>query len=428
MEELYALYQDSTGVCTDTRKLLSGQLFFALKGPNFDGNSYASKALEAGARAAVVDRRDLQGKPGMYFVEDVLKTLQDLGTHHRRQMPARVIALTGSNGKTTTKELITAVLSTTYKTQSTQGNLNNHIGVPLTLLSLKKETEYLVVEMGANHQGEIASLSAIAEPDLGLITNYGKAHLEGFGGVEGVIKGKSELFEFLKAHKRHVFMRADDPIQQEKLADYVHKIGYTEHDNPDFYRIERLEKEGPVSLQLEGIEIRSQLPGAFNFYNCAMAALIGRYFNVPLERIKGAIESYLPDNMRSQIMKKGSYTVLLDAYNANPSSMAAAIESLLTTQAETRVAILGDMLELGEDSIKEHQSMGDLLEDERIHTAFLIGPFFQEVKSRHRQFANFEEFRDSHMVHELPEDSLILIKGSRAMKLERVLDVLDSPR
>ncbi len=425
MEELYQLFQNSTGVCTDTRKLKAGELFFALKGPNFDGNAYAGLAMDSGAHAAVVDRQDLRGKPGMYYVEDALKALQDLGTHHRRHMPARVIALTGSNGKTTTKELIYGVLASTYRTQSTQGNLNNHIGVPLTLLTLKEETEFLVVEMGANHQGEIALLSSLAEPDFGLITNYGKAHLEGFGGVEGVIKGKSELFEFLKAHDKHVFMRADDPIQVEKLAGYIKKIGYTEHDNPDHYRIERVVKDGPVALRIEGVFIQSQLPGDYNFYNCAMAALIGRYFNVPLERIKEAIESYAPDNMRSQIMKKGSYTVLLDAYNANPSSMAAAIESLLTTQAESRVAILGDMLELGEDSAKEHQAMADLLEDERIDRAFLIGPYFAGVNSRHNRFQSFEEFRSYWPQAGLQYNALILIKGSRGMELERVLDMLE---
>jgi len=424
MEGLYNLFVQSRGVCTDTRKLVNGQLFFALRGPNFDGNTYAAEALESGASAAVVDDPELRGRPGMHYVEDVLTALQWLGTHHRRQMPARVIALTGSNGKTTTKELMFGVLSSTYRTQATQGNLNNHIGVPLTLLSLKEDTDYLIVEMGANHQKEIAALSAIAEPDFGLITNFGKAHLEGFGGVEGVIKGKSELYDFLIAHNRHVFMRADDPIQMKKLSGYARKIGYTETVNPGYYRIERLGGQGRVSLRMEGVDIRTQLPGAYNFYNCAIAALVGRYFNVPLERIKSAIEAYVPDNMRSQVLHKGGYTILMDAYNANPDSMSAAVQNLLSTPSESRVAILGDMFELGEQSAEEHQAIAGKLEDERIDRAFLIGPYFAEVNSRHNRFQSFEEFSNYWPHAGLQKNALILIKGSRGMALERVLGLL----
>lgn len=426
MNELYTLFRNSNGVCTDTRKLKPGALFFALRGPNFDGNRYASLALSSGATAAVVDDSSLKGQEGMYYVEEVLKALQELGTYHREQMPARVIALTGSNGKTTTKELIHGVLASTYRTQATQGNLNNHIGVPLTLLSLQPETEYLIVEMGANHQGEIRKLSAIARPDFGLITNFGKAHLEGFGGVQGVIKGKSELYDFLMANDRYVFMRADDPIQREKLASYPRKIGYTETGDTAFFRINRVEREGPIALSMDEQVIQSRLPGAYNFYNCAMAALIGRYFNVPIDRIQSAIEAYEPDNMRSQLMKKGSLTVILDAYNANPSSMAAAIQNLLTTAAEDRVAILGDMLELGEESEAEHQAMADLLNDERMAKAYLIGPHFSEVRSRHRCFGSFEDFAAAWPEISLPENGLVLIKGSRGMALERVLDLMDT--
>ena len=297
--EIYSLFLKHPRICTDSRHIVPGSLFFALKGPNFNGNAYAAEALERGAAYAIVDEPEFAVNDRCILVGDALKCLQDLGTHHRRQSKATIIALTGSNGKTTTKELISRVLNRKYNTLCTQGNLNNHIGVPLTLLRLEKETEMAVIEMGANHQGEIAFLSQLAEPDYGYITNFGKAHLEGFGGVEGVIKGKSELYTYLLGAGKHVLLNADDPIQREKLQGYDKKIGFSTSD-PDFFLIEDLGATPYVTLRVEGITIQTQLSGAYNFPNCAIAVLTGKRFDVPLSDIKEALEGYVPENNRSQ--------------------------------------------------------------------------------------------------------------------------------
>ena len=423
IEEIYSLFLKHPGICTDSRHIVPGSLFFALKGPNFNGNAYAAEALEKGAAYAIVDEADFAVNDRCILVGDALKCLQELGTHHRRQSKATIIALTGSNGKTTTKELISRVLKRKYKTLSTEGNLNNHIGVPLTLLRLEQETEMAVIEMGANHQGEIAFLSRLAEPDYGYITNFGKAHLVGFGGVEGVIKGKSELYEYLMGAGKQVLLNADDPIQREKLQAYSKKIGFSTSD-PDFYQIEDLGATPYVTLRVEGITIQTQLSGAYNFPNCAIAVLTGKRFDVPLSDIKEALEGYVPENNRSQLVQKDDLEIILDAYNANPSSMEVALRHLAGLKTEGKIAILGDMFELGEDSEKEHQAIADLSASLGIENLYLVGEAFSGIRTEAKQFRAFEDLADFLKAHPPEGPATLLIKASRGMALERLLDYL----
>lgn len=422
LEQLHAIFLAHPTVSTDTRKITENCLFFALKGPNFNGNSFANEALEKGAAYSIIDEKEHQTSERCLLVNDVLETLQKLATYHRNYSNAQIISLTGSNGKTTTKELIYAVLSKKYRTIATQGNLNNHIGVPLTLLSIKEDTEMAIVEMGANHQKEIAFLSQIAQPNFGYITNFGKAHLEGFGGVEGVIKGKSELYDYLMGNDEHVFMNADDAIQMEKLATYVKKIGFSA-ENPQYYNIALLASNPFVSIEVENLKIHTQLIGEYNFTNCCAAILMGKYFNVPLEDIKEAIESYAPQNNRSQIMEKNGLKIILDAYNANPSSMKVALENFKTMEGGYKTLILGDMFELGVDAAKEHQAIADLAEGFGFTKVLLVGENFFETKTLFKRFKNYEDFEVSLKEHPITEGTL-LIKGSRGMALERVLDLL----
>ena len=288
---------------TDTRIIKENSIFFALKGDNFNGNKYANEALKKGAAYVVIDEEEFNVSDNYILVDNVLETLQKLSSFHRNYYQTKVIALTGSNGKTTTKELINVVLSKKYKTIATQGNLNNHIGVPLTLLSIKEDTEIAIIEMGANHQKEIEFLASLTQPDFGYITNFGKAHLEGFGGIQGVIKGKSELYNYLTKHKKSIFLNADDPIQLEKLGSYIKKFGFSQN-NSQYFKIEFIGAKPFVEIKVVDFKINSQLIGSYNFTNCAAAILMGKYFNVQLEDIKNAIEGYSPENNRSQIIKK----------------------------------------------------------------------------------------------------------------------------
>ncbi|MGB7394631.1 MAG: UDP-N-acetylmuramoyl-tripeptide--D-alanyl-D-alanine ligase [Pricia sp.] len=417
-------------VSTDTRKIKEDSIFFALKGENFNGNAYAAEALEKGAAYAVVDEEKHAVSDRCILVGDALTVLQELATFHRNFSDAKVISLTGSNGKTTTKELINAVLSKKYRTIATQGNLNNHIGVPLTLLSIRSDTEIAIVEMGANHQKEIEFLSTIAQPDFGYITNFGKAHLEGFGGEEGVIKGKSELYTYLMENGKSIFLNADDPIQFEKLGSHIKKFGFSE-EKKEYYRISFDGADPFVSLKVEDQLIASQLIGSYNFTNCAAAILMGKYFNVPLVDIKYAIESYSPKNNRSQILEKNGHQIILDAYNANPTSMAAALKNFQQMPGRPKVAFLGDMFELGETAPMEHQAIADLAEQMHFEEVFLIGKnFFQtEVKptpaeTKLQKFNSFETVADYLEENQISEGSSILIKGSRGMALERILELL----
>lgn len=422
LEQLYALFLEHPTICTDTRKITENCLFFALKGPNFNGNEFAMDALEKGAAYAIIDEGAHKSSDRHVLCDNVLETLQQLATHHRNQCKAKIISLTGSNGKTTTKELIHSVISKKYRTIATKGNLNNHIGVPLTLLSIKEDTEIAIVEMGANHKREIAFLCGIAQPDFGYITNFGKAHLEGFGGVEGVIQGKSELYDHLMAHDKHIFMNADDPIQLEKLGTYIKKMGFSTKD-PQYYNIKFIDANPYVVLEAEGIRMETQLIGKYNFPNCCAAILIGKYFNVPLDGIKTAIESYQPQNNRSQILSKNGHEIVLDAYNANPTSMKAALENFSLMDAKNKILIIGDMFELGETAAEEHQMMADLTQKLGFDNVFLVGQNFFKTNAIAKKFQTFEDLKE-YVLKNPFEKGTFLIKGSRGMALERVLDLL----
>ena len=421
--KLHQIFLQFPTVCTDTRQIIEHCIFFALKGDTFNGNEYAEEALKKGASYAIVDEKKYAVSDRVILVDDVLKTLQKLATYHRNHSAAKVIALTGSNGKTTTKELINAVLSKKYETIATKGNFNNHIGVPLTLLSIKEDTEIAIVEMGANHLTEIEFLCSIAQPDFGYITNFGKAHLEGFGGVEGVIKGKSELYDYLTHHNRPIFLNADDPIQFKKLGSYIKKFGFTEH-NKEFYTIEFLGAAPYVSIQVEGTTIQSQLIGRYNFTNCCAAILIGKYFNVPIDSIKKGIETYVPQNNRSQIIEKNGREIILDAYNANPSSMKVALEHFSSLNGGPKIAFLGDMFELGATASIEHQNIAAESAELNLDRVFLIGENFFKTDTSFTKFKNFNDLESKFKNVKLPSRGKILIKGSRGMALERLLDLL----
>lgn len=421
LKQLHQFFLASGRVSTDTRKIDKGSLFFALKGPNFNANEFAKEALQKGASYAVIDEKAQKTSERMILVDDVLETLQSLAIYHRNYCQAKVISLTGSNGKTTTKELLHAVLATKFKTIATQGNLNNHIGVPLTLLSIKEDTEIAIVEMGANHQGEIAFLSGLAQPDFGYITNFGKAHLEGFGGVKGVIKGKSELYEYLISNNKYVFLNADDQIQKEKLATHIKKIGFSKTDH-QYFNIELKGVSPYVKLQFENILVKTNLVGEYNFTNCAVAILIGKYFNVEAEEIKTALEKYTPKNNRSQLLEKNGYHIVLDAYNANPSSMEVALKTFALRETTNKLVFLGDMFELGDDATTEHQNIADLCHSLRFKSVYLVGENFSKIQTDYRTFPSYENFKKNINFKNFPKGDM-LIKGSRGMAMERILDL-----
>lgn len=420
--ELYTIFKKHPVVCTDSRKITTDCIFFALKGENFNGNTYALEALKKGASYAVIDEEQYKTSANTILVENVLETLQKLANYHRNQLDIPIVSLTGSNGKTTTKELINVVLAKKYNTTATKGNLNNHIGVPLTLLSMNTDTEIGIVEMGANHQKEIAFLSSIAEPDFGYITNFGKAHLEGFGGVEGVIKGKSELYDYLKANDKFIFVNGNDAKQVERTLNSRH---YTFGDSERFdLKIDFLEANPMVQLQVQNQKIHSQLIGSYNFPNIAVAIAIGTYFKVPLSDIKDAIESYIPSNNRSQILHKKSNKIILDAYNANPTSMKAALNNFSGLTDSPKIAFLGDMFELGSTAHEEHQYINDYAASLDIDKIYLVGENFNRTKQTNTKVSIYKDF-DS-LKKDFPEikESTLLIKGSRGMALERILELL----
>ncbi|UTD15135.1 UDP-N-acetylmuramoyl-tripeptide--D-alanyl-D-alanine ligase [Tenacibaculum mesophilum] len=412
IEELYSLYITHGLVDTDTRTIRKNTLFFALKGENFNGNKFAEEAITNGASYAIIDEADYKTSEKLILVDNVLETLQKLANHHRNQLGIPVIALTGSNGKTTTKELINSVLSKKYKTTATLGNLNNHIGVPLTLLSMNKNTEVGIVEMGANHAKEIEFLSEIANPDYGYITNFGSAHLEGFGSLEGVVKAKSELYDYLRAKNKKVFVNPNDEKQIAKTKD-IESITFDES-------IKFIEANPFVKLSYNNTEILSNLIGAYNFANISAAITIGNYFNVTTELIKEAIESYVPSNNRSQVINTKTNRIILDAYNANPTSMKAALESFSKLQANNKTIILGDMFELGKYSSNEHQSIVNFIKELNLDEAFLIGENFYKTTTKYKRFNGFYEFEE-YIKNNQIESSTILVKGSRGMALERVV-------
>lgn len=419
--ELHFHFLNSNGVCTDTRSLKKGQIYFALNGENFDGNKFASNAIESGAVLAIIDEKEYAIEKAV-LVDNALALLQELATYHRNYLNLPIIGLTGSNGKTTTKELINAVLSEKYKTVATQGNLNNHIGVPLTLLSMDESTEIGIVEMGANHQGEIKMLSTIAQPNFGCITNFGKAHLEGFGGFEGVIKGKSELYDFLRNSDGIAFINDNDTIQKEKSIG-IKKITFGSTDS--HYSIMLGNSSGPIEVKTGDTIIKSQLIGSYNFSNIAIAIAIGHYFDLEAHSIKKGIEKYIPENNRSQIISRNGYHIILDAYNANPTSMVAALENLNLQESKNRIAFIGDMFEVGVTSKKEHQDILDIAATLNIDKLIAIGPDFGVSKKHENQevHCSYEAFSQS-FKYDVPQGTTILIKGSRGMKMERVLELL----
>ncbi|TRW25326.1 UDP-N-acetylmuramoyl-tripeptide--D-alanyl-D-alanine ligase [Flavobacterium zepuense] len=423
--ELYNYFLECTGIATDTRKITPGSLFVALKGDNFDANTFAAEALNKGALYVVIDNPAYKTNDRMLLVNNGLTALQQLAQYHRRELGLPIIGLTGSNGKTTTKELINAVLSKKYATKATIGNLNNHIGVPLTLLSFTTETEIGIVEMGANHQKEIEFLCNIAEPNFGYITNFGKAHLEGFGGYEGVIKGKSELYTYLEQNTKMAFVNLNDTIQKEKTQQLPRFTFATESYDGDV-RIESITANPMVSLIYKDLHIQSHLIGIYNAANISAAIAIGHYFKVPDDLIKEAIEGYIPANNRSQLLEKDSNSIILDAYNANPSSMAAAINNFIQLGHPGKVAILGDMFELGPESLYEHKKVVELLIDEKEIEVHFIGPdFYSNIVDEsnihfHKSFDDFKQYMQG--VKYINKN--ILIKGSRGMALERTLDLI----
>lgn len=419
IREIYQKYSQTYKVSTDTRTVEKGSIFFALKGENFNANKFAGKALENGANYVVIDEKQFYENDNRYIlVEDSLQTLQYLAKYHRQELGIPIIALTGSNGKTTTKELINAVLSKKYTISATKGNLNNHIGVPLTLLSMTPKTQIGIVEMGANHFGEISFLCEIAKPDYGYITNFGKAHLEGFGSLEGVIEAKTELYRYLKKTKGVAFLNSLDAMQLEKSIDLKrYMIGDA---------IKSIVSDDFVKVQVEDIKINSNLLGAYNHSNIATAIGIGQYFDVPLTKIKAAIEEYVPDNKRSQLINKKDTTIILDAYNANPTSMEAAIMSFKNNLAKNKILILGDMFELGKSAKKEHQQIVDLATSLGFDSIVLIGENFFKTKSvAPIKYIDFDAFKTSFNKTDYKKATL-LIKGSRGMALERIVDLFIS--
>lgn len=430
IENLYDIFQQYPNISTDTRKVTEGTLFFALKGGNFDGNQYANQALEKGAAYAVVDDLNLPQNDRFLLVEDVLKTLQDLARFHRRRFGIPLIALTGSNGKTTTKELISSVLSFQYQAHYTKGNFNNHIGVPLTLLAMPKETQVAIIEMGANHIGEIEELCHIAEPTHGLITNIGKAHLEGFGSLEGVKQTKSELYRFLEKNDGVVFINMDEPFLTELAAENSRKVFYKEDSNLDtqvppkqitFLGADPFVKAAFIDPLGERYEVQTKLIGSYNFPNIMTAIALAKYFRVPPLVIKTSLENYAPTNNRSQIIQQDSNTYILDAYNANPTSMDKALENFAGLTADKKVAILGDMLELGIESQAEHQKVFDKVQHLGFQQVCYVGKEFGKIT----QTQYWETVQDlkQWFIQQNFENTYFLIKGSRGIKLEQVLQV-----
>jgi len=423
IEHLYNLFKINKSVSTDTRAIKKGSIFFALKGENFNGNKFAEDALKKGASYAVIDDKKYKSNDKIILVENVLETLQNLATYHRKYLKLPILSLTGSNGKTTTKELINAVLSKKYNTCATTGNLNNHIGVPLTLLNMDSNTEMGIVEMGANHLKEIELLTNIAQPDYGYITNFGKAHLEGFGSLEGVIKGKTELYDYLRKQNKMVFINSEDKIQSAKSKG-MNTITFGKKDVD--YKIEYVDANPFVVLKYDNEQVESKLIGAYNFNNIAAAIAIGKYFKVSDQSIKEAIEKYIPTNNRSQILKKGTNKIILDAYNANPSSMKVALENFSDLTDVSKIAILGDMFELGPEAESEHQKIVEQVERSNIGAVYLLGNYFYNldiINSKIKKFISFEEFKEKFKNTSI-QNSTILIKASRGMALERILEEL----
>lgn len=426
ISELYSIYLQHPKVFTDSRQPLQGGLFVALKGTRFDGNDFARQVLDAGAALAIVDAPALNGQPGMIYVQDTLQTLQDLARYHRRQFGIPVLGITGSNGKTTTKELVSRVLAQGFQLHATAGNFNNHIGVPLTLLAMPPDTTFAVIEMGANHQGEINALSRIAEPDFGLITNIGKAHLEGFGGIEGVKKGKSELYRFLAEVNGTALINVDERFLMDLAAPVNRKVTYSAQGNPADIQLSLLSEQPHLKVALaDGTIVSSQLTGRYNLGNIATAVAVGTHFGLSSTQIKTAIESYLPQNNRSEWRAFKGANFLLDAYNANPTSVQKVLESFALHPAKQKWVILGEMLELGADSEAEHLAILQQAQAAGFQKIFVVGTGFKPAAAQ-LGVPFFERVQD--LAHSLKQENFsnvhILLKGSRGNRLEQLFDEL----
>lgn len=425
-ERLYKVFQASRKVQTDTRKLQPGEIFFALKGPNFNGNRYAAQALGEGASAVVIDEPLEITDDRIFLVDDALKALQEMARYHRQHLNIPFIAITGSNGKTTTKELVHAVLSSHYKTATTQGNLNNHIGVPLTILSIPDDAEMAVIEMGANHQQEIAGYCQIALPTHGMITNCGKAHMEGFGGVEGIRKGKGELYDYLRENEGTAFVNSALPDLMEMSKGISKKVFYG-LDKGSFNALV-IQAAPLLTLEISRLDwglhhLHTNLVGAYNLANIEAAICIGDHFDIPFVKIAQAIATYIPNNARSQLIQKAGNTIFLDAYNANPSSMKVAIENFASQQHPNKWLMLGAMMELGDASVAEHQQLITLLESLQLSQVILVGGDFGKTSHPFRYFRDTTAASAWVAAHK-PANGLLLIKGSRSMGMEKLLEVL----
>jgi UDP-N-acetylmuramoyl-tripeptide--D-alanyl-D-alanine ligase len=423
MTDLYDRYLQNPKICTDTRKITEGCLFFALKGPHFNGNEFAKEALKKGASYAVVDDELYAIDDRYILVKDALTTLQELARFHRKELKCKILGITGSNGKTTSKELCLQVLKKKYKTLATSGNLNNHIGVPLSILSIGTDTEIAIIEMGANHINEIEFLCGIAQPDYGVITNVGKAHLEGFGSLEGVLQAKTELYRYLATKDAPVFVKDNDYVLIDKIPKECPIIRYGELKDSN-YIIQYNGAQPFVKVLLNETQIQSQLIGDYNFDNIALSIAIGMEFGLETTDIKEAIESYVASNNRSQIIKTNTNTILLDAYNSNPMSLEKAIQNLENIKHENKVMILGDMFELGEETNIEHQKIIDQCLKSGVSNVFFVGKIFNAINNT--KYTSFDNTGDlvELLKTQAIEDAFILIKGSRGMKLEQVVDCL----
>lgn len=418
----YSLFKKCSKVTIDSRNIEKNDLFFAFSGDTFNAATLAENAIDKGALAVIVEKKEFENEArNIFYVPSTLLFLQDLAKHHRDHLDIPIIALTGSNGKTTTKEIIHAVLSQKYKVQYTFGNLNNHIGVPLTVLSIKPEHEIAVIEMGANHQKEIEMLCEIAQPNLGYITNFGKAHLEGFGGFEGVIKGKSELYSFLKDHSQTILVNENDPIQTEKTDEYQPKITFGKKDSD--YQFDEFSENNLVGLRYQRDSALSQLTGNYNFTNLCAAASLGFHFNLNFGQIKSAIENYLPTNMRSQVVEKNGKTFVLDTYNANPSSMSESLKNFSNFKG-SKTIIIGDMLELGEESEVEHKSILSLANSLHFDEVITVGNEFKSVSDLSKSFQNSKELSEYLKLNKIKSNN-ILLKASRGIALEQILEFID---
>ncbi|CAA7386272.1 UDP-N-acetylmuramoyl-tripeptide--D-alanyl-D-alanine ligase [Chryseobacterium fistulae] len=421
IEQFYPLFLQSNKVTIDSRKIEKNDVFFAFSGDNFNAATLAEKAINDGALAVIVEQQSFENKDkNIFYVESTLAFLQELAVYHRKQINIPIIGLTGSNGKTTTKELIHAVLSQKFNVQYTLGNFNNHIGVPLTILSIKKEHEMAVIEMGANHQKEIEFLCTLSQPDIGYITNFGKAHLEGFGGFEGVIKGKSELYDYLKQHHKTILVNENDAIQVEKIKDYSPVISFGKESSD--YQFIPFTKQHFVGILYDNTNVLSKLTGEYNFTNLCAAVSLGLYFNIDFEKIKQAIEEYTPTNMRSQIVQKENKILVLDTYNANPSSMAASLKNFITFNG-SKTIIIGDMLELGDESMKEHQYILKMAQDLGFNEIITVGQHFKKVNLSKGAFENTAELIEYLKLNKIQSEN-ILLKASRGVSLEKLIDFI----